>query len=61
MIGEEFDIQPFVPVVEFTVFYGNLCQRIIMPWAAFHYSIKGSARISKELDSDPLCQLHGVG
>ena len=30
IMREEFDIQPQVPVVEFTDVYGNLCQRIVI-------------------------------
>ncbi|MEQ1749607.1 MAG: transglutaminase family protein [Prosthecobacter sp.] len=60
IISEEFTIQPCVPVVEYTDFYGNLCQRMIMPKGTFHYSMKCRARVSGELDSDPLAQLHQV-
>lgn len=61
IIREEFDIQPWVPVVEFTDFYGNLCQRMIMPKGIFRYSMKCRARVSAGLDSDPLAQIHPVG
>ncbi len=60
IIREEFDMNPRVPVEEYTDFYGNLCQRIIMPKGHFHYSMKCRARVPTELHSQPLAQLHSV-
>ena len=60
IIREEFDIKPRVPVEEYTDFYGNLCQRIVMPKGRFHYSMKCRAWVPTELESQPMAQLHSV-
>lgn len=54
IMREEFLIKPRVSVVEYTDFYGNLCQRIVMPKGTFHYSMKCRAWVPAELDTQPL-------
>ena len=57
IIREEFDIDPQVPVVEFTDVYGNLCQRTIMPWGAFHVSVRYRVLVPDVVDADAYAPL----
>ncbi|MDB6072922.1 MAG: cysteine protease, partial [Verrucomicrobiaceae bacterium] len=52
VMGEEFIIQPQVPVVEFADLYGNLCQRIVMPGGDFHLSVRYRVLVPEVVDAD---------
>jgi transglutaminase-like putative cysteine protease len=47
---EEYVLTPSVPVVEFTDFFGNLCQRLVAP--AGHFSVRTSVDIETANGSD---------
>ena len=53
VMREEFFIRPRVPVVEFTDFYGNLCQRTVMPAGHFHLSVHYRVQVPDIADADP--------
>jgi transglutaminase-like putative cysteine protease len=57
IMREEFEIQPQVPVVEFTDVYGNLCQRIVMPMGRFHLTVRYRAQVEDRVDTDPQAPL----
>jgi transglutaminase-like putative cysteine protease len=50
---EEYVLEPFVPVVEFTDTYGNLCQRIGAPQGRFAIHTSASVETSLEVDAQP--------
>ncbi len=52
IIREEFQINPQVPVVEFTDVYGNLCQRTVMPPGDFHLSVQYRVEVEDRVDED---------
>jgi transglutaminase-like putative cysteine protease len=39
VVSESYDIQPFVPVTEYTDGFGNLCQRLVAPKGQFHVGV----------------------
>lgn len=57
IMGEEFNITPQVPVVEFTDVYGNLCQRLVMPVGEFRISVHFRVLVSHEVDEEPMAPL----
>lgn len=57
IMREEFDIQPQVPVVEFTDVYGNLCQRIVMPQGRFQLTVRYRVLVADHVDTDPQAHL----
>jgi len=53
---ESYTLMPYVPVVEYTDTYGNLCQRLVAPVG--HFSIQTSAEVmtADTVDTDPGAQ-----
>ena len=54
IMREEFHISPQVPVIEFTDFYGNLCQRTMMPAGNFQLSVNYRVQVPDMADADPM-------
>ncbi len=57
IMREEFQLQPQVPVVEYTDVYGNLCQRLVMPAGDFHLSVQYRAQVADFVDADLMAPL----
>ncbi|GAB3329903.1 transglutaminase family protein [Larkinella ripae] len=53
IISEEYQIEPNVPVVEYTDSYGNLCQRLVSPAGAFKIQISLVAETADSIDTAP--------
>jgi transglutaminase-like putative cysteine protease len=52
IIQESYHLHPFVPVIEYTDSYGNLCQRLVTPVGSFHLEVTAQAEtIIREMDS----------
>ncbi len=51
IMREEFMLSPEVPVVEYTDFYGNLCQRVVMPKGGFRFSISCRCSVPDHIDA----------
>ncbi len=60
IMREEFVMEPQVPVTEYTDFYGNLCQRILIPKGKFHLSMSCRAHVPDNIDVDLLAQITPV-
>lgn len=50
---EEYELEPSVPVFEFTDVYGNLCQRLVSPEGAFEIHTKAEVEVADEIDRCP--------
>ncbi|HEX8294752.1 MAG TPA: transglutaminase family protein [Chthoniobacteraceae bacterium] len=50
---EEYALEPFVPVVEFTDGFGNLCQRVVVPPGTFHIHAACCAHTADTIDVEP--------
>lgn len=50
---ESYKLTPYVPVVEYTDIYGNLCQRLVAPVGEFSIHTLAEVMISDELDTAP--------
>lgn len=53
IMREEFMLTPQVPVVEYTDFYGNLCQRVVMPKGDFRFSMSCRCSVPDNIDAEP--------
>lgn len=53
IVSEEYDIEPSVPVVEFTDMFGNLCQRLIAPPGPFRIRTQATAETAETIDVAP--------
>lgn len=53
IVSEEYDIEPSVPVVEYTDMYGNLCQRLIAPQGPFRIRTQASVETADAVDIAP--------
>jgi transglutaminase-like putative cysteine protease len=53
IIREEFQIEPYVPVTEFTDIYGNLCQRLTAPVGPFSIQFTATVEAPDEIDTAP--------
>lgn len=51
--GEEYRLQPYVPVVEYTDSYGNLCQRLVVPEGPFQVYTMASVETADTIDVQP--------
>ena len=51
--GEEYRLNPSVPVLEFTDNYGNLCQRLIAPPGAFAVYTSSDVMTADQVDQSP--------
>ena len=51
--GEEYLLEPSVPVVEYTDSYGNLCQRLVTPEGAFRVRTSASVETADAIDVQP--------
>ncbi len=51
IIREEFQIEPYVPVTEFTDLYGNLCQRLTAPTGPFSIQFTATVETPDEIDT----------
>ena len=52
VIAERYDIEPFVPMSEFTDGDGNLCQRLVMPAGASSVSVHATVDTADGIDVD---------
>ena len=52
VIAERYQIDPSVPVSEFTDAHGNLCQRIVVPEGAMTISVEATVDTADEIDVD---------
>ena len=53
VMAERYQLDPSVPVAEFTDAHGNLCQRIIVPEGPMRVSIEATVDTADEIDVDP--------
>ncbi len=53
IIREEFQIEPYVPVTEFTDLYGNLCQRLTAPAGPFSIQFTATVESPDVIDTAP--------
>lgn len=49
---ESYTIEPYVPVVEYTDIYGNLCQRLVAPVGNFSIQTSAKVMTADEVDID---------
>jgi transglutaminase-like putative cysteine protease len=52
VIAERYQLDPWVPVSEFTDAHGNLCQRILVPEGRMSVSIEATVDTADEIDVD---------
>ena len=52
VIAERYELDPAVPVAEFTDAHGNLCQRIVVPPGPMKVSIQATVDTADEIDVD---------
>lgn len=60
---DEYDINPSVPVIEFTDNYGNLCQRLIARPGIFSISTSARVQTADSIDEgpgDPFVEIHNL-
>lgn len=50
---ESYTLSPYVPVVEYTDIYGNLCQRLVAPLGRFSIHTSAEVMTTDEVDSAP--------
>jgi transglutaminase-like putative cysteine protease len=50
---ESYTLIPYVPVVEYTDLYGNLCQRLVSPVGNFSIQTSAEVMTTEEVDVDP--------
>ena len=48
-----YTLAPYVPVVEYTDIYGNLCQRLVAPFGAFSIHTSAEVMTADEVDTEP--------
>ncbi len=53
VVQEEYRLSPYVPVVEYTDGYGNLCQRLVVPQGEFTLSVKACVETADQIDVNP--------
>ncbi|WP_207063944.1 transglutaminase family protein [Motiliproteus sp. SC1-56] len=53
VMREEYQVEPQVPVFEFTDSYGNLCQRLVAPPGHFSVRTVADMRVADEVDRAP--------
>jgi transglutaminase-like putative cysteine protease len=53
ILEEKYDIQPLVPVTEYTDLYGNLCQRLTAPPGPFTINYTATVQTDDEITVDP--------
>lgn len=53
VVREEYTLTPSVPVVEYTDFYGNLCQRLVVPPGEFTVHTTADVETADEIDIAP--------
>lgn len=53
IVSEEYDIEPSVPVIEFTDVYGNLCQRLVAPPGQFRIRTQATVETAPIIDVLP--------
>lgn len=50
---ESYTLSPYVPVVEYTDIYGNLCQRLVAPLGRFSIQTSAEVMTADEVDTAP--------
>ena len=50
---ETYTLTPYVPVVEYTDIFGNLCQRLVAPVGTFAIETSAEVMTADEVDTDP--------
>lgn len=50
---ESYTLAPYVPAVEYTDIYGNLCQRLVAPVGTFSIETSAEVMTADEFDTDP--------
>jgi hypothetical protein len=50
---ETYTLTPYVPVVEYTDIFGNLCQRLVAPVGPFSIQTSAEVMTADEADTDP--------
>lgn len=59
--AEAYEIDPFVPVVEYTDAFGNLCQRMTAPSGGFRISVTAQVETSEQIAVAPGLPLSRLG
>jgi transglutaminase-like putative cysteine protease len=50
--SESYTLEPYVPVIEYTDIYGNLCQRLVSPVGPFSIQTSAKVMTADEVDKD---------
>ena len=50
---ESYTLTPYVPVVEYTDIYGNLCQRLVAPYGAFSIHTSADVKTTDVMATEP--------
>ncbi|NCJ08757.1 transglutaminase family protein [Synechococcales cyanobacterium C] len=53
IMSEEYVLAPKVPILEYTDFYGNLCQRLVIPAGDFQVRTVAQVETADEIDVQP--------
>ena len=61
VVSETYDVEPFVPVVEYTDAFGNLCQRLTAPAGAFRIGVTAQVETAEHITVAPGAALSPVG
>lgn len=60
VMSEQFDLNPRVPVIEYTDVYGNLCQKTVMPPGVFKVCTSVRASVPDQIETNPEAPLQPV-
>ena len=49
VVSETYQLEPFVPVVEYVDVFGNLCQRLVAPQGSFRIRVEAKLEVAPEI------------
>ncbi len=53
VVSEKYQIEPFVPVIEYVDVFGNLCQRLVAPQGRFYIRVEAAVEASPTIAVEP--------
>jgi transglutaminase-like putative cysteine protease len=53
IVSEAYKVEPFVPLIEYTDSFGNLCQRLVAPAGKFHIGVSAEVETADHIDVAP--------
>lgn len=53
VVSDSYEIEPFVPIVEYTDAFGNLCQRLLAPAGKFRIAVKACVETADQITVAP--------